>query len=166
VQALSSAGDLVIPSRKAAMHPRIEWQRYKIDRNRVHVLTRLTRSGPCKPTRNSDRSQTVTGSLASDGVNTIRRLADYILENSGVFVRSGRMPTVEEVQAKTAEIRATGEALLQLAAGSETRRVSYEGEFEVLLNRLHALGSYPTNRQVSDAAHAIQGEEVVGRWRQ
>jgi len=49
---------------------------------------------------------------------------------------------------------------------SETRRVSYEGEFEVLLNRLHALGSYPTNRQVSDVAHAIQGEEVVGRWRQ
>ncbi len=45
MQALSSAGDLVIPSRKAEMHPRIEWQRYKIDRNSVHVLTRLTRSG-------------------------------------------------------------------------------------------------------------------------
>ncbi|HTF79260.1 MAG TPA: hypothetical protein VK620_33985 [Bradyrhizobium sp.] len=27
------------------MQPRIEWQRYKIDRNSVHVLTRLTRSG-------------------------------------------------------------------------------------------------------------------------
>jgi hypothetical protein len=38
VQALSSAGDLVIPPRKAEMHPRIEWQRYKIDRNSVHVL--------------------------------------------------------------------------------------------------------------------------------
>jgi hypothetical protein len=49
VQALFSAGDLVIPSRKAEMHPRIEWQRYKIDRNSVHVLTRLTRSGRCKP---------------------------------------------------------------------------------------------------------------------
>jgi hypothetical protein len=49
VQALSSAGDLVIPSRKAEMHPRIEWQRYKIGRNSVHVLTRLTRSGRCKP---------------------------------------------------------------------------------------------------------------------
>ena len=49
MQALSSAGDLVIPSRKAEMHPRIEWQRYKIDRNSVHVLTRLTRSGRCKP---------------------------------------------------------------------------------------------------------------------
>lgn len=49
MQALSSAGDLVIPSRKAEMHPRIEWQRYKIDGNSVHVLTRLTRSGRCKP---------------------------------------------------------------------------------------------------------------------
>jgi hypothetical protein len=49
VQALSSAGDLVIPSRKAEMHPRMEWRRYKIDRNSVHVLTRLTRSGRCKP---------------------------------------------------------------------------------------------------------------------
>jgi hypothetical protein len=97
--------------------------------------------------------------------NTIRRLAEYILENSAVFVRNERMPTVEEVQAKTAEIRAIGEALLRLAAESETRRVSYEGEFEVLLNRLHALGSYPTNRQVSDVAHAIYGEEIVGRWR-
>jgi DNA-binding XRE family transcriptional regulator len=96
--------------------------------------------------------------------NTIRRLAEYILENSAVFVRNERMPTVEEVQAKSAEIRATGEALLQLAIESETRHVSYEGEFEVLLKRLHALGSYPTNRQVSDVAHAIHGEEVVGRW--
>jgi hypothetical protein len=49
VQALSSAGDLVIPSRKAELRSRIEWQRYKIDRNRVHVLTRLTRSSRCKP---------------------------------------------------------------------------------------------------------------------
>jgi hypothetical protein len=60
VQALSSAGDLVIPSRKAAMHPRIEWQRYKIDRNSVHVLTRLTRSGRCKPMFIRGRSE-VTG---------------------------------------------------------------------------------------------------------
>ena len=49
MQALSSAGDLVIPSRKAEMDSRIEWQRYKIDRNSVHVLTRLTRSGRCTP---------------------------------------------------------------------------------------------------------------------
>jgi hypothetical protein len=60
VQALSSAGDLVIPSRKAAMHPRIEWQRYKIDRNSVHVLTRLTRTGRCKPMFIKGRSE-VTG---------------------------------------------------------------------------------------------------------
>ena len=29
MQALSSAGDLVIPSRKAEMHPRMEWERYR-----------------------------------------------------------------------------------------------------------------------------------------
>jgi DNA-binding transcriptional regulator YiaG len=96
--------------------------------------------------------------------NTIRRLANYILENSSVFVRGVRAPTVEEVQAKASEIRETGEALLQLAAESNERRVTYE-EFEVLLKRLHALGSFPTNRQVSDVAHAIHGEEIVGRRR-
>jgi hypothetical protein len=84
--------------------------------------------------------------------NTIRRLANYILENSAVFVRGVRMPTVEEIQAKGSEIR------------SDERLVTYE-EFEVLLKRLHALGSFPTNRQVSDVAHAIHGEEIVGRWR-
>jgi hypothetical protein len=54
VQALSSAGDFVIPPRRAEMHPRTEWQRYKIDRNSVHVLTRLTRSGRCKPMHTMD----------------------------------------------------------------------------------------------------------------
>jgi hypothetical protein len=96
--------------------------------------------------------------------NTIRRLANYILENSAVFVRGVRTPTVEEIEAITASIRATGEALLQLAIESETRCVTYV-EFEVLLKRLHELNTYPTNRQVSDVAFATQGEELVGRWR-
>jgi hypothetical protein len=97
--------------------------------------------------------------------NTIKRLADYILENSAVFVRGVRMPTAEEVQHKTGEIRAIGEALVRLADESEERHVSYQ-EFEILLKRLHDLGSYPTNRQVSDVAHAIHGEEIVGLWQQ
>jgi DNA-binding XRE family transcriptional regulator len=97
--------------------------------------------------------------------NAIKRLADYILENSAVFVRGVRLPTVEELQAKSDEIRATGEALVRLADEAEDRHVSYQ-EFEILLKRLHALGSYPTNRQVSDVAHAIHGEEIVGRWQQ
>jgi hypothetical protein len=97
--------------------------------------------------------------------NTIKRLADYILEHSAVFVRGVRMPTTEEVTTKSAEIRAIGEQLAQLANEAEERHVSYQ-EFEILLKRLHDLGSYPTNRQVSDVAHAIHGEEIVGRWRQ
>jgi hypothetical protein len=94
--------------------------------------------------------------------NAIRRLAEYILENSAVFVRGVRTPTVEEIEAKRQAISATAEALLQLSAQSETRFVSYV-EFEALLKRLHDLGSYPTNRHVSDVAHAIHGEELVGR---
>jgi DNA-binding XRE family transcriptional regulator len=96
--------------------------------------------------------------------NTIRRLANYILEHSAVFVRGVRMPTVEEIEAKRSEIEETAQAMLQLAAESETRFVSHV-EFETLLERLHKLGSYPTNRHVSDVAHAIHGEELVGRWR-
>ena len=74
------------------------------------------------------------------------------------------MPTVEAIADITAAIRATAEDLLQLAAESETRCVTYV-EFEVRLKRLHELNTYPTNRHVGDVAHAIQGEEVVGRWR-
>jgi len=40
--------------------------------------------------------------------------------------------------------------------------VSYQ-EFEILLKRQHGLGSYPTNQQVFDVAHAIHGGEIVGR---
>jgi hypothetical protein len=94
--------------------------------------------------------------------NTIRRLANYILENSAVFVR-GPTPTTEQIEAIKAEIHATAEAMLQLATESESRCVTYQ-EFEVLLKRLHELGSFPTNRHVSNVAHAIQGEEVVGLW--
>jgi DNA-binding XRE family transcriptional regulator len=94
--------------------------------------------------------------------NTIKRLANYILENSAVFVRE-KTPTFKEIEARTSAIRAAGEALLQLASDSEERRVTYQ-EFEVLLKRLHELGSYPTNRHVSDIAHAIHGEEIVGQW--
>jgi hypothetical protein len=48
--------------------------------------------------------------------NTIRRLANYILENSTAFVRGVKTPTIEEIEASTAAIRATAEALLQVAA--------------------------------------------------
>jgi transcriptional regulator with XRE-family HTH domain len=93
--------------------------------------------------------------------NTIKRLADYMIEHKTVFVRG--VPTVDDINERTSEIHATGHALLKLAAESEERCVTYQ-EFEVLLKRLHDLGSYPTNRQVGDVAHATYGEEIVGRW--
>ena len=60
--------------------------------------------------------------------NTIRHLANYILENSKVFVRDGRMTNIEEVEVevRASEICATGEALLQLAAESREPQVTYE----------------------------------------
>jgi hypothetical protein len=94
--------------------------------------------------------------------NTIRRLANYILENATAYVRGD--PTLKKVQNTEAAIRAVGQELLKLAEESQNRFVSYV-EFEALLKRLHGLGTYPTNRQVGDVAHAIQGEEVVGLWR-
>jgi DNA-binding XRE family transcriptional regulator len=97
--------------------------------------------------------------------NTIRRLAEYIIENKTAFVRGVRTPTVDEITAITASIQETGEALLQLATESETRCVTYV-EFEVFLKRLHDLNTHPTNRQVGDIAHAIHGEEIVGMWQQ
>ena len=70
MQALSSAGDLVIPSRKA--DPRIEWQRYKIDRNNVHVLTRLTRSGRCRP-MHAISAPAIVGSCCSPTEEQLKR---------------------------------------------------------------------------------------------
>jgi hypothetical protein len=93
--------------------------------------------------------------------NTITRLANYILENAAAYVRGD--PTLEKVQDTEAAIRTVGQELLQLADESQNRFVSYV-EFEALLKRLHGLGTYPTNRQVGDVAHAIQGEEVAGLW--
>jgi hypothetical protein len=96
--------------------------------------------------------------------NTIRRLADYILENTTVFARGAKPPTYEESEARAAAIGAIGEKLLELATESETRGVTNR-EIEVLLKQLQELGSFPTNRHVSDVAHAIEGEELVRRWR-
>ena len=93
--------------------------------------------------------------------NTIRRLAEYILENKTAYVRGD--PTLKKVNDTEGEIQKVGEELLQLAAEAQNRFVPYT-EFEVLLKRLHDLGTYPTNRQVSDVAHAIHGEEITGLW--
>ena len=61
MQALSSAGDFVIPPRRAEMHPRMELQRNKTDKNSAGVLARLMRSGWHR-----------TGALASPGEQSTR----------------------------------------------------------------------------------------------
>jgi DNA-binding XRE family transcriptional regulator len=97
--------------------------------------------------------------------NTIMKIAAYAIENATAFVRDANVPTPAEAAAQTSSIRVVGEELTRLADESETRFVSY-GEFEVLRDRLHKLGFFPTNRQVSDVAHAIRGEEIAGRARE
>jgi hypothetical protein len=49
------------------------------------------------------------------GVAGLASYSPDIPEHSAVFVRGVRMPTAEGVATKTGEIRATGEALSQLA---------------------------------------------------
>jgi hypothetical protein len=56
VQALSSAGDFVIPPRRAEIHPRMELQRNKTDKNSVGLLARLMRSGWFEPVHAQGRA--------------------------------------------------------------------------------------------------------------
>jgi hypothetical protein len=56
VQALSSAGDFVIPPRRAEIHPRMELQRNKTDKNSVGLLARLMRSGRFEPVHAQGRA--------------------------------------------------------------------------------------------------------------
>jgi hypothetical protein len=135
-------------------------------KNDVHGPFILERSG--NPLWNENELARVvdgTDTNAPTVRNTIKRLADYIIEHKTAFVRGVRTPTAEEINEKTSEIHAIGQALLQIAAESEERCVTYQ-EFELFLKRLHDLGTYPTNRQVGDVAHATYGEEIVGRWQQ
>jgi hypothetical protein len=92
--------------------------------------------------------------------NTLSRMATYVTENPTAFARGPRTLVADEAQDRTRRIQAVGEELMSLAKQSAERIVQYS-DFEPLLERLHKLGFYPTNRQVGDVAHAIQGEEVA-----
>jgi hypothetical protein len=92
--------------------------------------------------------------------NTLARVAAYVAENPTAFARGPRSLAPAEVEERVRGITAVGLEISWLSAESEKRAVSY-GEFEALLDRLHKLGFYPTNRQVGDVAHAIMGEEVA-----
>jgi transposase len=92
--------------------------------------------------------------------NTLAKVALYVAENPTAFARGPRSLTPAQLEERARGITAIGVEIGRLSAESEERAVSY-AEFEALLDRLHKLGFYPTNRQVSDVAHAIMGEEVA-----
>jgi|SRR5215470_2639087 len=92
--------------------------------------------------------------------NTLWKVAAYVAVNPTAFARGPRSLTPAEVEDRVRSITAVGLEISRLSAESEKRAVSY-AEFEALLDRLHKLGFYPTNRQVGDVAHAITGEEVA-----
>ncbi len=92
--------------------------------------------------------------------NTIAKVAAYVAENSHIFARGRKPLAPAEVEARTSAIRAIGKGLVQLSEESEERTVEYS-EFEALLDQLHKLGFFPTQRQVSDLAHAFRGEEIA-----
>jgi hypothetical protein len=92
--------------------------------------------------------------------NTLSRVATYVAENTTAFARGPKTLTPAEVEDRTRSIKVIGEEVASLAKQSEEREVSY-AEFDAMLDRLHKLGFYPTNRQVGDVAFAIQGEEIA-----
>lgn len=93
--------------------------------------------------------------------NTIAKLAAYLEANVAHVVRHGaKTASTREIDEDARKVQGIAGELRQLSAAAETRVVDY-GEFEALLKRLHALGAYPTNRLVSDVAHAIEGERIA-----
>jgi hypothetical protein len=87
-------------------------------------------------------------------------MAAYIAENPSAVARGPKVLEPAEVEDRTRQIKAIGEELTALAARSEEQVVQYS-DFEPLLDRLHELGFYPTQRQVGDVAYAFQGKEVA-----
>jgi hypothetical protein len=91
--------------------------------------------------------------------NTILKIATYVADNATAFARGSKSVSAAETQEKTQRIAEIGKELERLGNESEKRQISYS-EFEALLEKLHRLAFYPTNKQVRDISHAIRGEEV------
>jgi hypothetical protein len=92
--------------------------------------------------------------------NTIAKIVTYVRENPTAFARGPKQLSAADVEKRTRSICALSDELDRFADRSENSAVKY-AEFEVLIERLHKLGFYPTNRQVSDVSHAIMGQEIA-----
>jgi transcriptional regulator with XRE-family HTH domain len=93
--------------------------------------------------------------------NTIRKVADCVRANSKFHARSGpKMATTNEMERTKAMIEAVANEMDALAERVPEGGVGYP-DFDALLSRLHDLGFYPTNKLVSDVAHAAHGVELA-----
>jgi hypothetical protein len=92
-------------------------------------------------------------------VLAMKTLAGYVREHADHAVRRGaRSPAATERAVVKAEIEGLREKIVELAEESRRRLTKYK-EFEGLLTRLHKLGIFPTEGQVSAVAHALHHEE-------
>jgi transposase len=94
--------------------------------------------------------------------NTITKVAKYVMKHSHIYVRGKEIPSEDEVAERKAKIEWIGKELEELAARAETEVVEYT-HFEALLRKLHELSFFPTDRLVSDVAHACEGEKIAAR---
>jgi hypothetical protein len=92
--------------------------------------------------------------------NTITKIANYVRENLTSFARGPKQLSAADEKMRIRNIQALGDELERLADSSENTVVKY-ADFELLLERLHNFGFFPTNRQVSDVAHAIRGHQIA-----
>ncbi|MBR1130768.1 helix-turn-helix domain-containing protein [Bradyrhizobium iriomotense] len=94
-------------------------------------------------------------SQAKTAPPALRAVARYVRQHSDVFVVDGpgRQPTTERRRIQQ-EIEGVADKLIELATAAETGDASYH-QFEELLQKLHALGFFPTIELVSAVAHAM-----------
>lgn len=93
--------------------------------------------------------------------NTIRKVAEYARTNAQFHVRGGpKIPSEKEMQKTKAMIEAVADEMDALAVQVHDGGRGYLN-FEALLSQLHDLGFYPTNKLVSDVAHAAHGVELA-----
>jgi hypothetical protein len=104
-----------------------------------------------------------TDSDAPTVQNALRKVAEYVMRNSTMFVRHGaRLLTPAETEARSQRIKEIGEEMMNLATESQVRVVEYS-EFEESLRQLRGLGFHPKGRFAHDVAHTIEGEKIARR---
>ena len=94
--------------------------------------------------------------------NTITKVVKYVMANSHIYVRGKEIASAAKAAERKAAIESIGKKMEKLAARADSDSIEYDA-FEALLRQLHELSFFPTNRLVSDVAHACEGEKIAAR---